>query len=424
MVVVSFQTVPWRRGEEFRMQTSRLASRAANLNTAVHIAPDKDQISLGGGYAFAEMLPDIGEAAVEAARVFRKTSLQYGPLRGLPELRDEVVKLLAADDVDTTSDNILIVNGAKAGMELAMKLFIEKGDGIVVTRPNYATALHIFRNHEASFIEIGMDHEGLKTEELETTLKDLKSRGAPMPKLLYTVPDFHNPTGITLAEGRRRRLVELAEAYDFYILEDDPYRHITFGGPPLRPIQSFDTNGRVIGVGTVSKIFAPGIRIGWVSASQDIIARMAAMKSDGGCSPFVQHIVLSMLKSGEIERHTRELSAELKVHHDVMVKALHEHLPNFKFLPARGGYYLWAELPAGLDCDVLTAEAEQSGVTIFSGRSYFADRKSRNFIRLCFSNSKPAEIERGIEILAGVVKRLHNSANLNQLATAAADHFD
>ncbi|WP_245465063.1 MULTISPECIES: PLP-dependent aminotransferase family protein [unclassified Mesorhizobium] len=370
------------------------------------------------------MLPDIGEAAVQAASVFRKTSLQYGPLRGLPELRTEIVKLLGEDGVQAAIDNVLIVNGAKAGIELALKLFIEKGDTIIVTRPNYATALHIFRNHEASFLEIGMDGDGLIPEELERKLNDLRIKGAAIPKLLYIVPDFHNPTGVTLSEARRRRLVELAGVFDFYIIEDDPYRHVTFGGPLLHPIHAFDNDGRVIGVGTVSKIFAPGIRIGWVHASKDIIARMAAMKSDGGCSPFIQYIVTSMLRSGEIKRHTQELSAELKVHHDTMVRALQEFLPELKFIPARGGYYLWAQLPDGMDCDVLATEAEQSGVTIFSGKPYFADRKTANFIRLCFSNSKPAEIERGINILSDVVKRLHNSANATPMATASASHFD
>jgi 2-aminoadipate transaminase len=406
------------------MTTTRLAARAVALNTAVHVAPDKNQISLGGGYAFADMLPDISTAAVEAARAFRTTSLQYGPLRGLPELREEVVKFLAEDGVETTKDNILIVNGAKSGMELALKLFVEKGDSIVVSRPNYATALHIFRNHEVSFVEIDMDSDGMLTDQLERTLERMRDQGAALPKLLYTVPDFHNPTGITLSEPRRIRLLELAEEFDFHIIEDDPYRRIKFEGQFLRPLQSFDTKDRVIGVGTVSKIFAPGIRIGWANASKDIIARMAAMKSDGGCSPFVQHIVAAMFRSGEIARHTQALSVELKTHHDTMVKALREHLPQLTFTPARGGYYLWVQLPDTIDCDVLAEEAELSGVTIFSGRPYFADGEPRNHIRLCFSTSRPADIERAIKILADVIRRLHNSSSPRGSAAVHSDHFD
>ncbi len=405
--------------------TTRMAARAINLNTTVHVAPAKEQISLGGGYAFADMLPDVTRAATEAAGSFRTTSLQYGPLRGLPELRDAIVGLLASEGVETARDNILIVNGAKSGMELALKVFIEKGDGIVVTRPNYATALHIFRNHEASLHEIGMDGDGLLTDELESRLRRMRESGAPLPKLVYTVPDFHNPTGVTLSAERRRRLVELAEEHDFYVIEDDPYRHIRFEAPPpLPPLQSFDAAGRVIGLGTVSKIFAPGIRIGWVNASPDIVARMAALKSDGGCSPFVQRIVESMLRTGEIARHTRELSSELRDHRDAMMQALREHLPQLTFTPARGGYYLWAQLPDGIDCDVLTAEAGRNGVTIFSGRPYFADAQTRNFIRLCFSNSRPAEIQQGIAILGDVVRRNHNFSTMSATAAGNAGQFD
>jgi 2-aminoadipate transaminase len=406
------------------MATMRYAARAANLNTAVHVAPHASQISLGGGYAFPEMLPDISKAAAEIARKYRTSTLQYGPLKGLPELRDEIVRFVADDGVSATRDNILVLNGAKNGLDLALRLFVEKGDGIVVSKPNYATALHIFRNHEASFIEIDMDEEGMRTDLLENTLQEMQTNGATLPKLLYIVPDFHNPTGITLSLHRRRRLVELAEEYNFVILEDEPYRRIKFTGDSIAPIQAFDTNGRVIGLGTFSKIFAPGIRVGWANASVDIINRMAAMKSDGGCSPFAQQIVTEMLKTGEIARHTKELSVELERHRDAMVDALAKYLPEAKFSVSRGGYYLWVELPQGLDCDVLAAEAEASGVTIFSGRPYFADRKPGNFIRLAYSNSTPTQIDQGIKILSEVIRRLHNSAGSALTQSAAVQHFD
>jgi 2-aminoadipate transaminase len=402
------------------MATMRYAARAASLNTAVHVAPHASQISLGGGYAFPEMLPDISKAAAEIAHNFRTTTLQYGPLKGLPELRDEIVRFVGEDGVKATRDNILVLNGAKNGLDLALRLFIEKGDGIIVSRPNYATALHIFRNHEVSFIEIDMDENGMRTDILESTLKRLRE----LPKLLYVVPDFHNPTGITLAVARRRRLVELAEEFEFVILEDDPYRRIKFAGEFVPPIQSFDTNGRVIGLGTFSKIFAPGIRVGWANAAPDIINRMAAMKSDGGCSPFAQQIVTEMLRSGEIDRHTKQLSLELERHRDAMVDALGKYLPEVKFTPSRGGYYLWVELPEGMDCDTVAAEAEQSGVTIFSGRPYFADRKPGSFVRLAYSNSTPAQIDEGIKILGDVVRRLHNSAGGSVHDGMQIQHFD
>jgi 2-aminoadipate transaminase len=406
------------------MAITRYAARVPSVSTAVHVAPHPSQISLGGGYAFPDMLPDISQVAADVAREFRVQSLQYGPLMGLPELRDEIVRLLGEDGVSATRDNILILNGAKNGLDLALRLFVEKGDGIIVSRPNYATALHIFRNHEASFIEIDMDREGMRTDQLEETLRLMRGRGQALPKMLYVVPDFHNPTGITLAAARRRRLVELAEEYDFVIAEDDPYRRIKFEGDFVPPIQSFDTYGRVIGLGTVSKIFAPGIRVGWANAAPDIIKRMAAMKSDGGSPPFSQRIVATMLGSGAVARHTRALSVELKVHRDTMIGALREHLPEVQFTAPRGGYYLWVELPAEVDCDRFASEAEHSGVTIFSGSAYFASIKLTNYIRLCYSNSKPEQIDRGIRILKDVMRRVRESAARPAVAGAQSQHLD
>jgi 2-aminoadipate transaminase len=406
------------------MHRSRLAARAARLNTAVHVAPKKNQILLGGGYAFPEMLPDVSVVAAEVAREFRTSILQYGPLMGLSELRDAIVAFIASDGINVTTDNILITNGAKSAMELALKVFIEKGDTIVVSRPNYATALHLFRTHEASLLEVDMDEDGLRTDLLEERLVGFRQEGRQIPKLVYVVPDSHNPTGITLSLDRRRRLVELAEEFDFYILEDDPYRRIHFEGDLLPPLQALDRNARVIGAGTVSKVFAPGIRIGWANAAPDIIARMAALKSDGGCSPFTQKIVASMMKSGELTRHSQEVSAELCMHRDVMIRALRSHWPEVRFSTPKGGYYLWVELPPGLDCDLLTSEAEASGVTIFSGRPYFADAQPSNFIRLCYATSGPEDIERGIEVLGGVAKRLHNLAGAGLASAPAIGHFD
>ena len=163
--------------------------------------------------------------------------------------------------------------------------------------------------------------------------------------MLYVTPDFHNPVGVTLSEARRRRLVELAKIHDFMIIEDDPYRRIKFEGPFVPPIKAFDDGGYVIGLGTVSKIFAPGVRIGWANAAPEVIRLMTTMKSDGGSCPFTQLIIAEMLRSGEIARHTAALSTELKTHRDAMVESLRTQLPGVTFHVAQGGYYLWVELP-------------------------------------------------------------------------------
>lgn len=392
------------------MSITRFSARAPKQGASGHVPPNPGHISFGGGYAFADLLPDISDIAADAARNHRVDGLQYGPLMGLDELRKEIVRFLAEDGVRRPVDNILIVHGARQAIDLALDLFLDPGDPIVVTRPNYSTALGIFRKHQATFVEVGIDANGMDVDELEAVLGERRRSDLPMPKILYTVPDFHNPTGATMSLARRQKLLELADAFDFMVIEDDPYRRINFGGQPIPPIQSLDKTGRVIGVGTVSKIFAPGIRIGWACASHEIVGRMAAMKSDSGCSPFVQRIVAMMLKSGRIADQTTALKKELKLHRDVMAAALRRHLPEAKFVVPNGGYYMWIELAKTVDGDALAAAAERSGVTIFSGVAYFANRTPRNFIRLCYSNSTPAEIDRGIEILGDVIHRIANDA--------------
>ena len=165
-----------------------------------------------------------------------------------------------------------------------------------MSRPSYATALHIIRNHGASLIEVGMDEDGMIVDELSDMLRRMRSTGQALPRLLFDVPDLHNPTGITLSEDRRRRLTELAEQYDFLIVEDDPYRSIRFDGISVPPIKSFDAHGRVIAAGTFSKVFGPGIRVGWANAVPRVLHAMAIRKSDGGVSPLTQRIILEVLE--------------------------------------------------------------------------------------------------------------------------------
>jgi len=387
-----------------------------------------DAIKLGGGNAFPDLLPDVSVEAADAATLFRTEALQYGPLYGLPELRQEVVRFLKEDGVTAKVDSILILNGAKQALDLLLRTLVDKGDAVVVSRPTYLSALSIIRNHEASIIEIDRDEGGMKVDELDAKLRRLRAEGGKLPKLLFEVPDFHNPTGITLSEERRRTLVRLAEEFDFFILEDDPYRRLRFSGEAVAPIKSFDTNGRVIGAGTFSKILAPGIRVGWANGDPAIIGRMAALKSEGGCCPLTQRIVLDLLRSGRIAHHIAELTPVMKRHRDAMTDAFRVHLPEARFRAPDGGYFLWVELPDGIDANAVTLEAERDGVIVFPGQLSFASAPPANFIRLAFSYCGPDEIERGVRKLCAVVRRqqMEVSAQPGQAEglSLAGRHYD
>jgi 2-aminoadipate transaminase len=378
----------------------RYAARASRLapGEAAHGGPGV--IMFGSGDAYPEGLPDVSEFARRAAVNYRTETLQYAPRPGLPELREWVAQYLAGEGIRVDADNILICNGAKQGIELAGKLFLDPGDAIVVTRPTYQSALGVFRGWEASFVEVGMDADGMIVDELAATLADRDRRGQPAPKLVYDVPEFHNPTGVTLSRSRRAALVELARRHRMLILEDDPYRRIRFAGEPVPPIQALDPAGGVIGLGTFAKLVAPGLRLGWVAASREVVARMAAMKADGGTCPFTQRLLIEYCRAGRFDPDIGERVTTYRAHRDVMAQAVREYLPEASFDLPRGGYYLWLRLPEGVDGDALATRAEALGVQILPASQFHATPGPRNYVRLAYSYASPSQIVEGVRRLA------------------------
>lgn len=291
----------------------------------------------------------------------------------------------------------------------------------MVTAPSYMTAISILRTHEVNFLPIEQDDQGLRVDILEQTLQSALEAGEKMPKLLFDVPDFHNPTGITISLERRRSLIALAERFGFMIVEDDPYRRLRFEGDPVPPLKSLDTNGVVIALGTASKILAPGLRIGWVIATEEIIERMAAQKSDGGTSAFNQRIFIELLRGNQISHHIDDVSAELRKHRDAMLTALAKYIPDAEVRKPEGGYYLWAKLPADVDADVLAALALQNGVKVYSGRRCYCLDPLENALRICFSYEDETRILEGIARLGSIYDRLKREGASDSTVKAAAE---
>jgi 2-aminoadipate transaminase len=395
-----------------------LARRAAGLSTAFpapHFPAELDPgvIAFDSGFAFPGVLPDLIAYAQSALTTHRDESLQYAPPQGHPELREWLAGYMNADGCNLTAQNILIVNGAKHGIELISRLLLDEGDSIVVTAPTYFTAIPIFRSFGVHFIEASHDRDGIDVHELERAITYLRAEGRKLPKLIYNVVDFHNPTGVAMSLRRRQALLDLSVRHDIAILEDNPYRRVRFEGKPLPTLKALDAAGNVLHVGTFSKLIAPGLRIGWIAAHPHLIARLMQLKSDGGSNPLIQRIVLDFCRSEAFPAHIQRVQSTYREHRDRMIAALRRELPQASIDVPEGGYYVWVTLPAGVDGDAVAMAAARTGVNIIPGTRFFVQPGDvpwrdhalpRNHIRLSYSFATLEQIDEGVRRLASVCR--------------------
>lgn len=387
----------------------RFARRAEVLGKSIYDHPP-DVTVLSSGLAYPPTLPDVVREAALSVSDYASESLQYGPLMGLPDLREGVVNFVREDGVKIGVDNVLITYEAKNALDLACRVYLEPGDRMIVTNPSYMTALQIMRTHGVNFVGVGQDDEGLDVAELELKLKRLQANGERMPKLLFDIPDFHNPTGITMSLARREALIEMAMRYDFVILEDDPYRRIRFEGEAVAPLKALDGAGVVIALGTVSKILAPGLRLGWAIGEPEIVRRMAMQKADGSCNPMAQGIVVDLMRSNKMQHHIDELTAEMRLHRDAMIEAFADHLPEAKIRAPNGGYFLWAELPEAVEAERVAELGMEHGVEVSTGRLCFAEEGPDNFLRMAYSFVSAEKICEGIANLGTAYRQYKSDA--------------
>jgi 2-aminoadipate transaminase len=384
-------------------------SRRAAALPAAQPQASHDHIPFDSGHAFPGILPDLSGLAQRVLASRRAEMLQYGEREGLPEMRQWIAAYLKDEHAAVAPEEVLVVNGAKHGIDLICRLLLDEGDSIVVTSPTYFTAIPIFRSFGVQFIEVGQDAEGMQVERIAEAIAWLQKNGRAAPKFIYNIPEFHNPTGATMTRRRREALLELAGAHGIYVVEDSPYRHLRFEGASEPTLKSLDRGGLVLHVGTFSKLLAPGLRIGWVAGKRDLIHRMALLKSDGGTSPLVQRLIVEYLAEGGQAAHARLAQSTYRAHRDRMLAALARELPEFKTRVPQGGYYLWIDLPGNADAEALASRARDFGVSIFPGSKFYAAQKNgwpgnalpeKNHIRLTFSHAGLDEIEEGVRRLA------------------------
>jgi 2-aminoadipate transaminase len=397
------------------MQSLSFARRATHLSSLMPAHAPSDRISFDSGHAFPGVLPDLTREAQAALSSHRSETLQYAPRAGLPQLREWIAQYLALEGIELPADSVLVTNGAKHAIELVCRALLDEGDSVVVTRPTYFSAIPIIRSFGASFLEIGIDQDGLDVGELAALLAQLARERRPMPKFIYNVSDFHNPTGLTTSLERRRALVELAVRYQILVIDDSPYRSVRFEGAPIAPMKALDPHDCVIHLGTFSKLLAPGLRVGWAAGAPALLARMAQLKTDAGSCPLTQRVILDFCAAGRLDEHIARVQDTYRAHRDRMVAAIRREMPDITFDVPHGGYYLWLTLARGVDGDELVQRAGEAGVTIIAGSKFFGRTDAdhpKNLARVAFSHAGIDEIDEGVRRMARAYAPLAAATNV------------
>jgi 2-aminoadipate transaminase len=333
-------------------------------------------------------------------------ALQYGPTEGLGLIKRCVVEVMQAESMEIDPEEVLVTTGGQQVIDLVCKTLVDPGDVVVTEAPTYPGAVPTFSAYEADVVQVTMDRDGMRTDELSETL-DALERGGRRPKFIYTVPNFHNPAGVTLSLERRRELVRVAGERELLVLEDNPYGLLRYEGNPLPTLRSLDGGEFVIYAGTFSKILSPGVRLGWAAAPAPVLQKMNIGKqaSDLCSSSLSQYFVSAYFDSGPWENYVRSLIEIYRRRRDVMLDSLAEHFPReAEWTHPEGGLFIWATLPDYIDTTDLLARALEEHVAFVPGRAAFLDGRGGSSMRLNFSGVDEERIREGIRRLGEVVR--------------------
>jgi 2-aminoadipate transaminase len=400
---------PW--SDRYAARTHSMTSSA--IRDLLKLTADPEIISFGGGLPAPEVFP-VTEIAAAAARILGEhgsRALQYGATEGWLPLREMLVRHMGRYGISVTPDNVLVTAGSQQALDLIGRLFLNPGDHVLTEAPSYVGAIQAFHSYQASCLTVPMDDDGIRLDRLEAALR----AGG---KFLYVLPNFQNPSGVTLSLPRRRRVVELASHYGIPVVEDDPYGQLRYEGEHLPPLVKLDADlhgcgngerafrGGVIYLGTLSKTLAPGLRLGWVVAPEEVIARLAVAKQavDLHTGTFVQMLAWEAARGGFLDRHVRRIREVYGARRDAMLAALERHFPpGVRWTSPQGGLFLWVTLPPGLSATALLPQALARKVAFVPGTSFYPDGGGDSCFRLNFSYCRPEVIEEGIRRLGGVV---------------------
>src|SRR5919201_1283036 len=390
----------------FASRTKVMKSSAMRDLMAITERPEV--ISLAGGLPDTSTFPAESLAALlsKVAAADSARAFQYAPTEGMAAVGEAIVTVMAAEGMDVDPEDVLVTTGGQQVIDLVCKTLVDPGDVIVAEAPTYPGAVPAFSAYQADVVQIAMDDNGMRVDELEETLARLDREGR-RPKFIYTIPTFQNPAGVTLSLPRRQRLVQVAKERELLVLEDNPYGLLRYEGDPLPTLQSLDGGEFVIYLGTFSKILSPGIRLGWAVAPAPVHQKMnlGKQESDLCSSSLSQLFVAQYFAEGGWQDYVLSLRDLYRRRRDTMLDALAEHFPaEATWTHPQGGLFLWATLPDYIDTTDLLARALQSNVAFVPGRAAYLDGRGGSSMRLNFSGVDDHAIREGVRRIGEVVR--------------------
>lgn len=365
-----------------------------------------NRISFVYGFPDGDSLPaaDVAESTRRVMESDGRWALQYGSNTGHDGLIEVLLAKLKRDQgINAGPDNLIITSGGSQALALILDAFIDWGDTIISEMPTWLGAVQAFNNVGANVVAVPVDDDGTDTEALERELKRLRSEGI-VPKFIYVISNFQNPSGISTTLDRRRQIVRLAQEYGTLILEDDAYFDLRYTGENIPSIYSLDDSGSTMYMGTLSKTMGAGMRLGWLVAAPAIIHQLATLKVDGASSMFGSYVAADWLPR-HLPEHVEKLRDIYARRRNIMLDALQTHMPEgTTWTRPDGGFFIWVTLPESIDTTRMLAQARERGVDYLPGPTCFADGSGHNMLRLAYSYAQDDQIETGIRILGEIVK--------------------
>ncbi|MGA3192696.1 MAG: PLP-dependent aminotransferase family protein [Candidatus Bathyarchaeia archaeon] len=385
-----------------------LNMKRSEIRELLKVTRRPDMISFAGGLPAPETFPvkDLEDISCQILREKGAEALQYGPTEGEWPLREEIAKWISREKPGIKPENILVTSGSQQGLDIISKVFLDPKDTVIVELPTYIGGLQAFTAYRAKMVGVLQDDQGMRMDLLEKTLTGLAKRKKKQ-KFIYVVPDFQNPSGVTMSLERRKRLLELAYEYELPVVEDSPYRDLRFAGESVPAIFSLDKENQVIVLGTFSKLLCPGLRLAWITAPAEWMDRMVVAKQSMDlCSPtFTQLIAAEFMKRGLMPKQVESIRRLYARKRQVMLEALQKFMPKgVTWTKPEGGLFLWVKLPKRMSTDDLFPKAIENGVVYVKGSAFHCNGKGQNTMRINFSYPSEQQIEEGIKRLAKMIK--------------------